>query len=151
MDITKIKIKACETEIKFFENAARDTREISFSSSDGQTEDFIGCLQILLAQFMEVCDFHAGYEEGLKITGLSIKYEGDDFGLVISAIKRLKKSSTPLCINSPYIPPVRNEHTVTIMDDILIQKIEAIKEMAADFMRGGYRAQGSLFNKENKK
>ena len=89
------------------------------------------------------------YEETLTITGISIKYEDEGIGVVISALKGLDSLDAPLCLNTPYIPPQRNENTHTPMCGTLEMAVDKITSMAQQFVGGMYRAQGQLFEKES--
>lgn len=69
----------------------------------------------------------------------------ENYGLVISAVKNLGNSATPFCLNTPYIPPCRNENTNTIMDEDLAMEINKIIGFCERFVAGKERAQGELF------
>lgn len=146
MDISKVKIKQGSTEILYFASDRKDSRETAFSSYDPQTEEFIECLQPLKPWVLHVLDLPGSYGEGLEITGLTIKHEDSGIGVVISAVKQLGQTDAPLCLNTPYIPPQRNENTRTPMCSELQEEVQNIMDMCEEFMGGKHRAQGELFD-----
>ena len=120
MNLTKLKIKPSETEIHYGVQAINGNKDTVF-------------------------------KRGLSITGITLRQENPDgedvanYGLVISAVKSLANSAAPLCLNTPYIPPYRNENTTTIMDDDLAMEINRIIGFCERFIAGQERAQGDLF------
>ena len=145
MEISKVKIKEGSTEIHYFASDRKDSRETAFSSYDPQTKEFMACLQPLKPWVLDVLDLPGDYGDGLEITGLSIKHEEAGIGVVISAVKQLDQTDGPLCLNTPYIPPARNENTRTPMCNELQKRIQKIMDMCEEFMGGQHRAQGELF------
>lgn len=150
MKITKVKIKSCDTEIAYLESEAKDSKEVVFKSWDLQAKEFLDALQILKPYVISALELPEDYGETLNVRGLTIKYEEEGIGVVISAIKGLSTLSAPLCINTPYIPPQRNENVTTPMCEDLEYDVEKITEMARKFMQGQYRAQGQLFDEDKK-
>lgn len=148
MKITKVKIKPNETEIAYLETDAKNSKEVTFKSWDTQSKEFLGALQVLKPYVIYILELPDGYDETLEIRGVTIKYEEAGIGVVISAVKRLESLSAPLCLNTPYIPPKRDEHINTPMSSGLEMSIERITVMAQQFMDGQHRAQGQLFEQE---
>lgn len=152
MNLTKLKIKNNETEIHYKSEEGRANSSTTvYTSYDKQSPEFLNCLEPLKKYLLEAMDFDEEYGEGMTITGLSLKEENPDgedfenFGVVISAVKKLENSNAPACINTPYIPPCRNKNTVTIMDKDLGEEIRKIIGFCERFIAGGERAQGELF------
>lgn len=152
MNLTKVKIKTNETEIHYCNNVGRgNSKTTVFKSYETQSPEFLKCLEPLKKYLLEALDLDEEYGEGMTITGLSLKEEnpdGDDidnYGVVISAVKKLDNSNTPACINTPYIPPWRDENTLTIMSDDLAKEINIIIGFCERFISGKERAQGELF------
>lgn len=148
MKITKVKIKPNNTEIAYLESDAKESKEVVFKSWDTQSKEFLEVLQILKPYVIYILELPDGYEQTMEIRGVTIKYEEAGIGVVISATKGLDSLDAPLCINTPYIPPVRNENIRTPMSGGLEMAIEKITVMAQQFMEGQHRAQGQLFEKE---
>lgn len=146
MKITKVKIKSCDTEIAYLESEAKDSKEVVFKSWDLQAKEFLEALQALKPYVISALELPENYGETMEIRGLTIKYEDEGIGVVISAIKGLSTLASPLCLNTPYIPPMRDEKVNTPMSDDLEYDVERITEMARKFMQGQYRAQGQLFD-----
>lgn len=151
MNLTKLKIKPNETEIHYGVQAINGNKDTVFKSWDRQSPEFLSCLQSLKPYLLDVLELGADYGEGLSITGITLRQENPDredisnYGLVISAVKSLANSAAPLCLNTPYIPPYRNENTTTIMDDDLAMEINRIIGFCERFISGQERAQGDLF------
>ena len=151
MNLTKLKIKPSETEIHYGVQAINGNKDTVFKSWDRQSPEFLSCLQSLKPYLLKVLDFGNEYGEGLTITGITLRQENPDgadienYGLVISAVKSLANSAAPLCLNTPYIPPYRNENTTTIMNDDLAMEINRIIGFCERFIAGQERAQGDLF------
>lgn len=151
MNLTKLKIKSKETEIHYGVQAINGNKDTVFKSWDLQSPEFLSCLQTLKPYLLKVLDFGNEYGEGLTITGITLRQENPDgadtenYGLVISAVKNLGNSATPFCLNTPYIPPCRNENTNTIMDEDLAMEINKIIGFCERFVAGKERAQGELF------
>lgn len=148
MKITKVKIKSCDTEIAYLESEAKDFKEVVFKSLDLQAKEFLEALQALKPYVISALELPDNYGETMEIRGLTIKYEDEGIGVVISAIKGLSTLASPLCLNTPYIPPKRNENVNTAMSDDLEYDVERITKMARKFMQGQYRAQGQLFDED---
>lgn len=152
MQITKLKIKGNETEIHYTSDSDRtNSKTTVYKSFDRQSTEFLNALQNFKPYLLEVLDLDDKYGEGMRITGLTLKEENPaaedfaNFGIVISAVKKLENSNAPACINTPYIPPCRDENTVTIMDDNLAKEINIIIGFCERFISGKERAQGELF------
>lgn len=151
MNLTKLKIKSNETEIHYGVQALNANKDTVFKSWDLQSPEFLSCLQSLKPYLLKVLDFGNEYGEGLTITGITLRQENPDgadtenYGLVISAVKNLGNSAAPFCLNTPYIPPCRNENTNTIMDEDLAMEINKIIGFCERFVAGKERAQGELF------
>lgn len=151
MNLTKLKIKPSETEIHYGVQAINGNKDTVFKSWDRQSPEFLACLQSLKPYLLDVLELGVDYGEGLSITGITLRQENPDgedvanYGLVISAVKSLANSAAPLCLNTPYIPPYRNENTTTIMDDDLAMEINRIIGFCERFIAGQERAQGDLF------
>ena len=148
MKITKVKIKPNSTEIGYLESDALESKEVVFKCWDKQSKEFVESLQVLKPHVIYILELPEEYAETLTITGISIKYEEYGIGVVISATKELDSLDAPLCLNTPYIPPQRNENMHTPMSGILEMTVDKITAMAQQFMEGQYRAQGQLFEKE---
>lgn len=152
MNLTKVKIKNNETEIHYGNNVGKGNNKTTiFKSWEKQSPEFLNCLQGLKPYLLEALDLDEEYGEGMTITGLSLKEEnpdGDDidnYGVVISSVKKLDNSNTPACINTPYIPPWRDENTLTIMSEDLAKEINIIIGFCERFVNGQERAQEELF------
>lgn len=151
MNLTKLKIKSSETEIHYEVQTLNANKDTVFKSWDLQSPEFLSCLQSLKPYLLKVLDFGNEYGEGLTITGITLRQENPDgadmenYGLVISAVKNLGNSAAPFCLNTPYIPPCRNENTNTIMDEDLAMEINKIIGFCERFVAGKERAQGELF------
>lgn len=152
MNLTKLKIKNNETEIHYANNVGKGNNKTTiFKSWERQSPEFLNCLEPLKKYLLKALDLDEEYGEGMTITGLSLKEENPDgedfenFGVVISAVKKLENSNAPACINTPYIPPLRNKNTLTIMNDALAKEINIIIGFCERFINGGERAQGELF------
>ena len=152
MNLTKLKIKNNETEIHYKSEEGRANSSTTvYTSYDKQSPEFLKCLEPLKKYLLEALDLDEEYGEGMTITGLSLKEENPDgdyienYGVVISAVKKLDNSNTPACINTPYIPPLRDENTLTIMNDDLAKKINVTIGFCERFVNGQERAQGELF------
>lgn len=153
MQITKLKIKGDETEIHYTSDSDRtNSKTTVYKSFDKQSSEFLNALQEFKPYLLEVLDLDEKYGEGMTITGLTLKEENPaakdfvNFGIVISAVKSLENSNAPLCLNTPYIPPRRNENVVTVMDAYLAKDIVGIIGFCERFIAGGERAQGELFS-----
>lgn len=152
LQLTKVKIKNNETEIHYENNVGKGNNKTTiFKSREKQSPEFLNCLEPLKKYLLEALDLDEEYGEGMTITGLSLKEEkpdGDDidnYGVVISAVKKLENSNAPACINTPYIPPWRDENTLTIMSDDLAKEINIIIGFCERFVSGKERAEGELF------
>lgn len=146
---TKVKIKPNNTEIAYLESDARNSKEVVFKSWDTQSKKFLESLQVLKPHIIYILELPEEYEETLTITGISIKYEDEGIGVVISALKGLDSLDAPLCLNTPYIPPQRNENTHTPMCGTLEMAVDKITSLAQQFVGGMHRAQWQLFEKES--
>lgn len=152
MFLSKVKIKDNEVEIHYGQRPLKtDSEETVFRSYDKPSPEFLSCLQPLKSYLLQVLELDEDYGDNLTITGLTVKHEnpdGDDdenYGCVISGVKNLEESAAPFCLNTPYIPPNRNENTKTVMDEYLADDIRKIEGFCERFIQGGERAQGELF------
>ena len=146
MNITKIKVKpdTVETKIMYNMSEDRNSKEVTFDSYDQGTKEWHNCLQVLKDFVLKVLELPEEYGEDMMITGLTIKHEQDGRGYVISAQKKIKYIPAPLCINTPYLAPNRENNT-SVVDVRTDLQIEKILEMAAEFLQGKHRAQREMF------
>lgn len=149
INIKKIKIKD-GVEIEFSNKTLDDktTKDTKFKSFIEPHSDFTDALDELDDDVIEILELPADYKEGLKVNSVSIAHEDAGFGCVISCTKQLANLAAPFCLNTPYIPPHRNEHQTNFINGNLQRKIEQLMREASLFMFENKSAQLELdFNK----
>lgn len=147
MNITKIKIHPDrpDTTICYTISNARDSKEVTFNCVDLPTDEWRNCLQVLKDFVCKILDLPFEYGGTMTITGLTIKHEEKGCGYVISAQKQLDDISAPLCLNTPYLAPSRNENSLSVVDSLTEIQIDKIVKMAIEFLEGKHRAQREMF------
>lgn len=147
MIITKIKIHPDrpDTTICYTISNARDSKEVTFNCVDLPSEEWKNCLQVLKDFVCEVLELPYEYGNSMTITGLTIKHEEAGCGYVISAQKKLDDIPAPLCLNTPYLAPARNENSSSVVDYETEISIDKIVKMAIEFLEGKHRAQQEMF------
>lgn len=144
--ITKIKIndKENKTKIIYETMINKGSKQTTFESTELATREWLDCLQVLKDFVCRILELPESYKETMRITGLTIKYEDEGTGYVISAQKGLYGVSAPLCLNTPYLAPAR-QFSDSVVDVQTEKEIDKILNMAKDFLNGKYRAQGEMF------
>lgn len=127
--------------------------EITSTSSDMPSVSFFKEWNKLCPFVLDVCEFNGDPAE-IRVTGLSLSYGGDNnnMGCVITAQKDLAESSAPLNLNTPHkIEEFYSEHgdPKSLMPPGLAALCKTIINHTKDYLNGK-RAQGKLFNDENK-
>jgi hypothetical protein len=152
---TKVKYRPSEeiTEVSYQKPINGGHDKIAVESPQEPHADFIQAMQGLRALVLDGAEIRevADVEE-IDVRGINLSYTDETIGVVITAMRKLKKSSTPMLLNTPLrlmsfpdnTPPERT------FSDNEIAAIERLLEAAKEFLEGK-RAQGDLFEESEEK
>lgn len=105
MKITKIKKnKNGGFDINWLAKVKDDFIKCDLPCNEKPRPEFEKALNALVADVVDICEFPNNYGKTIEITGISLSYneEGVDYGLNISAIKKMQKSIGVMSIVTPY-------------------------------------------------
>ena len=119
----------------------------TLKSYDTPRPEFVEAMRAMVPHVLEVLELeHAGWEDSLTVSGLSINEEEDGRrGLVCTCRRALDIANAPLIINTPHLREFRDDEQLKgfLPDDMLVQLTKC--EVEAALYLKGKRAQGDLF------
>jgi len=151
--ITKVKYDGSKVQVAWEEDTPIGKNEFFLKCSDAPRADFSVALQLLkkyVTQIIEIPEENQNkWIENLEIRGVSFSWTNNVMGAVITALKTLEKSNSPLVINTPHktaepyspggdVGNLLSEECVDALKDVIFEAEEYI---------GGKRAQQTMLEK----
>lgn len=126
-----------------------DADEFVINCSDKPLPAFMDALQALVADVLAICEFPQREASKVTMRGVSLAYNDDGMGAVLTALRALTTADAPLIINSPYLPekPRESDPSGYRLPATAVRRLRALVEEAERYLCGD-RAQGSLFTGE---
>lgn len=145
--ITKVKCSHGEWTI-CYEKMSESTGtydSYGITSRDMPRDELHKRLQVLANHVEEICELPQGAAKHIVPSGVSMKYTDNNCHAVITALRTLRYSKTPMCINTPARPlhAAEGDEDGFCMSDEMIKDIEALEEEAMKYLNGE-RAQQQL-------
>lgn len=104
MKFTKIKIADKVTLIYELQVSDTDTKTVKLESIDVPTDEFRQSMAALVPSVIQICELWEDYMAGMTVQSISLRYnESDEMGAVITALKTLDGTTSPVVINTPYL------------------------------------------------
>lgn len=145
MPYTKIKHnKGTTTLTRVEDRSQQDSIEQTLTSHDDPRPEFVEALQALTAWVVDVCDLPDDYDEGMRITGVSLS-PGEYGGCVVTALKKVSGANAPVVINTPHVPETPTSDEAPCLPPNVIEMLATLEDEADKFWRGE-RAQAELFD-----
>lgn len=145
--ITKVKVKKGEWTICWQKKSeATGTYDIyEVTSKDMPLEELPKRLQVMANHVTEICDLPQGATKNIVVSGITESYTDENRYLVITAIRELSKSKSPMLINTPARPlyPEGDQDETFCMSKECFEDLLAVEIEAMKYVRGE-RAQQSL-------
>ena len=125
-----------------------DDVRCTVSSDELPAQSFTDALDDLVPLVLTICGLPKGFDDKLKVIGLSLSpVKGDNFRVCIQAKKEMQEGS-PLCINTPnrflYPGAEENGGTSLALTDKQAVKVKRLCDEAVLFVKG-LRAQRQLY------
>ena len=146
---TKIKYDGKKVNLYYVVEANEDKHW--FESIQQPTPEFVAALDKLVADVIVICELPIIYITGLKIRGVSLSWTIADgeyiMGAVITALKTLSTSNSPLTINTPHLPAEDyggNNPNAKVLSADCCDNIKELIESAEGFLLGE-RSQANMF------
>ena len=145
--ITKIKAKKGEYTFSWevYQESTKNWDKHTIVCKDPPREELKERLQVMANHVTEICEFEQGATKKIAVSGIAVSYNDDNRYLVISALKDLAHSKSPLVINTPVRPelPDGDCGAEFCMSDELVRDLEILEEEAWQYINGD-RAQIAL-------
>lgn len=136
MLVNKIKVQKSGVTIVYEQvNKGESLDTITLVSDEDPKPAFEDALNSLGDDVINLCRLDPTGWDNIRITGLTLRRENDQIGVVITAQNKVEDLVAPLLINTPYF----------IADKYLTLKLEIVCMEAIDFIKGD-RAQLQLFD-----
>jgi hypothetical protein len=145
MRILKYKYKDGVSFIKYEKNT-KDTKipeQITLETYDVPLDILPERLQAMARHVTAICELPDTITESLTVIGITITYSGDSQGLVITALRELENSNSPMVINTPHF--TRTDSDKNVYSTRCGIDLDALVEAIKDFINGD-RAQKQLFD-----
>ena len=126
---------------------------LTYESDDAPKPELEKVLQELKRHWMDICEVPDDWEDDLTVRGLTVGDRKGRMGIVISVIRDLKESNTPLSISCPYTQEELmdaegdNPPELSVYPASCGETIKKLQEMAIQYYKGD-RAQLPLFTPE---
>jgi len=151
--ITKIKVKKGEYFFawEIYQKPTKNWDKYSLNCKDFPREEFKESLQKMANHVTQICEFEESATKKIVVSGISLSYTDKNRYLVITALKDLTNSKSPLIINTPARPEM-SDGAVTAefcMSKELVWDLENLVEEALRYINGD-RAQQKLDFDEQK-
>jgi hypothetical protein len=108
-------------------------------SDDTPAPEFTEALQHFIPEVLHVLELPTEYAIGLRVTGLSVNYEEDDRrGMVVTCLKDLEATNSPLVLNTPHMRELSDEDEdgAGFLSDAMLELLAAAEEQAEAFVHG---------------
>ena len=145
--LTRIKAKkglwffAWET----YQETTRNWDQHTLTCKDAPRDELKERLQVMANHVTEICEFEQAATKKIVVSGVSISYTEENRYLVITAMKDLTHSKSPLLINTPVRPelPENDCEADSCMSDELVNDLKILEGEAWAYIEGE-RAQQKL-------
>ncbi len=156
MQIDKILVKDGRVHLEYSKRIMKNPEEFvtdsyTMTCSELARPEFYKALEGLRSYVCDICELPEDYEAGMKVNGVRITHDDDIFGVVISAVKTLKSSNTPLNIHTPWKSSVPEDGEQKRADGSskrslsvnCVKHLDTLMDLAEGYINGE-RAQASL-------
>lgn len=120
--------------------------EYTLTSNDAPVRSFYDALAALSTDVVQMCEFAGG---DVDVRGVSFSHKKGILGVVVTALKSIERSASPLIINTPHTtekPYAENAET-PVLSTAMIGRLRAVILEAERYVNGT-RAQRGLLKKE---
>jgi len=147
LDIRKVKVSKSETSIEWVtrEGVSQQTEhEHRLKSTELAAPSFYTALARFIPPVLRLLELPPAYGEGLQVSGVTfVVQDNGTHGLVVTCLKTLADTNSPLVLNTPYLPEDA-EGEAPILPTAMVAAAKQLEQEAQAFITGT-RAQGDLF------
>ena len=154
--ITKVKYVGGKVEIHYeVEKQDGQLDEYTLKCTDLPTPEFVKALENLRPDVATWLELDPEWANNVEIRGVSFSWSNDVMGAVITALKPLELSNSPMIINTPHKPeePYGEDPDESQVDKCLssecVDNLRDLLTQAGKYVDGD-REQGTLFEVEQK-
>ncbi len=98
-------------------------------------EDLVDALASLRRHVIQMCELAGAVDEDdLEVRGVSLRWKDGSFGVTITALRALSRSSSPLVLNTPFT--LAEAEGGPTLDDDAVLAVRALIEEAVAFLGG---------------
>jgi len=149
---TKIKYDGKNVVLAWAEGDVDTSEEYTLKCDDAPHGDFTKALNTFAGHVAELCELPKPWGSDLDVRGVSISHTQGIMGAVITALKPLEMSQSPLVVNTPHKPSEPYSEGDPNAGDYCLSTecTEAIAVLCveAEAYLKGKRAQGKLFKEK---
>lgn len=142
MNITKVKTRESGLELRWKDQDDTTRKETTFTCSDEPAESFTDALHALLAPCLSLIEAQ-DWEDEAEVMGLSVTYESERRGFVVTIRKELEATRGPLIVNTPYIVDDADDDTTPVAPRPMTAAVDRVIHEAGRYLNG-HRAQRDL-------
>lgn len=104
MRFRKIKYNGKKVHLEWSTDSGDAVIEHTLDCESKPEQDLPDAMQAFVPQVVDLLELAEGYDEGLRVTGISINYESSGRrGVVITSLKELDDFTAPLVLNTPHL------------------------------------------------
>ncbi len=143
MRITKVAYDGERVVIQYQKRGKKqvDWDKFVIDSSEQPNASFTRLLQSLREYVAKICDYPEDEAEKVKVLGVHVSWKGekeDIMGVVVTAIKRVKMTTSPLLLNTPFLPEksLTNKKSDAVLQKDVVEKINLLCDAAEAYVDG---------------
>ena len=145
MDFSKIKWNKGEVQLTWTTEKGKDAVRHELTSADLPAPELEGAFNALIAPVLKLLELPPEYRTGMRAVSVSITRQIDDNrGAVVTCLKEIDGATSPLVLNTPYVPELPNGEGGPSMPGDLRDAIYEV-EVQAERYANGQRAQQEMF------
>jgi hypothetical protein len=144
VDFQTIKDDGAQVQLKWDTKEGTDTISHELKCFDRPHPDFVAALKGLVPHVLKLLELPELYRQDFRVRGLSISRQGDDWGVVITCLKDLPDTASPLVLNTPYLPEQPTSEGGPCMSVDLADAIGDLEREARAYVKGK-REQSDMF------
>lgn len=147
--LLKFKYKPGEILVKYEQsnNSTGVNDTITLESGEEPTGELLQALQQMADHAVEICELPLSMKSGLTVRSITCTYTNDVQGLVITTLRELDNSKSPMVINTPHF--TREPYSETDEDEMNLfsfecaDDLDTLEKLVFSYINGE-RAQGQL-------